>query len=156
MPPNNFTVLQFVLLVCAIVLFVLSFCVVQIKSMLFSHANKEQTEPQIGDSVYWASWWWHFLDIFNIYSSFDNKVLCMVTYDPQAPVNSFVASGDFCRLTITFTNCLEPDQARQNVGPDLDPNCLTLSWYFWKMLLKKKVNFKTKNQQTTKLPSMRS
>ena len=23
-------------------------------------------------------------------------------------------------------NSLDPDQARQNVGPDLDPNCLTL------------------------------
>ena len=25
-----------------------------------------------------------------------------------------------------FANCLDPDQARQKVGPDLDPNCLTL------------------------------
>ena len=29
-------------------------------------------------------------------------------------------------LLITFANCLDHDQARQNVGPDLDPNCLTL------------------------------
>ena len=35
-------------------------------------------------------------------------------------------SGDFCRLLITFANSLDSDQARQNVGPDLDPNCLTL------------------------------
>ena len=41
-------------------------------------------------------------------------------------VNSFPASGDFCRLLITFANSSDPDQARQNVGPDLDPNCLTL------------------------------
>ena len=27
---------------------------------------------------------------------------------------------------ITFANTLDPDQARQNDGPDLDPNCLTL------------------------------
>ena len=26
--------------------------------------------------------------------------------------------------TIKGTNSLDPDQARQNVGPDLDPNCL--------------------------------
>ena len=26
----------------------------------------------------------------------------------------------------TFANRLDPDQDRQNVGPDLDPNCLTL------------------------------
>ena len=30
------------------------------------------------------------------------------------------------RLLITFANSLDPDQARQNVGPDLDQNCLTL------------------------------
>ena len=27
---------------------------------------------------------------------------------------------------IIFANSLDPDQARQNVGPDLDPNRLTL------------------------------
>ena len=36
-----------------------------------------------------------------------------------------------CRFTllllmITFANSLNLDQARQNVGPDLDPNCLSL------------------------------
>ena len=31
-----------------------------------------------------------------------------------------------CRLLITFANNLDPDQARQNVGHDLDPNCLAL------------------------------
>ena len=30
---------------------------------------------------------------------------------------------DFCCLVITFANSLDLDQARQNVGPDLDPNC---------------------------------
>ena len=38
--------------------------------------------------------------------------------------NSLSPRGDFCCLLITFTNSLDPDQARQNVGPDLDPNCL--------------------------------
>ena len=37
-----------------------------------------------------------------------------------------VASGNFCCLLITFANSLDPEQDRQNVGPDLDPNCLTL------------------------------
>ena len=42
-------------------------------------------------------------------------------------INSFLASGDFSRLLlITFAKCLDPDQDRQNVGPDLDPNHLTL------------------------------
>ena len=28
------------------------------------------------------------------------------------------------RNTIRVSNMLDPDQDRQNVGPDLDPNCL--------------------------------
>ena len=40
-------------------------------------------------------------------------------------LNSLQARGDFCCLLIAFANSLDPDQARQNVGPDLDPNCLT-------------------------------
>ena len=39
--------------------------------------------------------------------------------------NSLAAGGDSCRLLITFANSLGPDQAQQNVGPDMDPNCLT-------------------------------
>ena len=36
----------------------------------------------------------------------------------------------FCyHLLIAFANSLNPDQARQNVGPDLDPICLILRWY---------------------------
>ena len=42
--------------------------------------------------------------------------------------NSLPASGDFCHLLITFANSWDPDQARQKVGPDLDPNCLTPLW----------------------------
>ena len=40
--------------------------------------------------------------------------------------NSLPTSGDLCHLLITFANSLEPDQARQNVGPALEPNCLTV------------------------------
>ena len=32
-------------------------------------------------------------------------------------------------MLITFANRLDLDQARQNVGPDLDPICLTHRWY---------------------------
>ena len=32
-------------------------------------------------------------------------------------------------LLITFANSLDPDQARQYVGPDLDPNFLTPGCY---------------------------
>ena len=42
--------------------------------------------------------------------------------------NSLPASGDFCHLLITFANSLGLDQARQNVGPVLDPNYLTPWW----------------------------
>ena len=34
--------------------------------------------------------------------------------------------GKFCGLLITFANSLDPDHDRQNIGPDLDPNCLAI------------------------------
>ena len=47
---------------------------------------------------------------------------------------AFLSSADFfqnqlfrktlSRITIRMLNSLDPDQARQNVGPDLGPNCL--------------------------------
>ena len=69
--------------------------------------------------------------------------------------NSFLASGDFCCLLITFTNSLDPDQDRQNVDHDLDPNCLTLR-VFLKDLLKKVIFKKVSRQQQKheKLSSM--
>ena len=60
-------------------------------------------------------------------------------------LNSFPNSGDFCRLLITFASSLDPDQAWQNVGPDLDPNCLTLWWYSWKTSFDKFHKKKVKN-----------
>ena len=56
-------------------------------------------------------------------------------------LNSFPASGEFCRLLLTFADSLGPDQAGQNIWPDLDPNCLTLMVFlkdFLKKLIKKK------------------
>ena len=53
-----------------------------------------------------------------------------------------------CHLLITFSNSLNPDQDRQTVGPDLDPNCLTLYSVPVKMFLK--VNFEKSQQLTTK------
>ena len=38
-------------------------------------------------------------------------------------LNSFPAN---CVSADTFANSLDPDKARQNVGPNLDPNYLTL------------------------------
>ena len=40
--------------------------------------------------------------------------------------NSFLDSDDFCLLLINFANSFDPDQDSQNVGPELDPNGLTL------------------------------
>ena len=39
--------------------------------------------------------------------------------------NLLPARGVSCCLLIAFANILDPNQARQNVGPDLVPNCLT-------------------------------
>ena len=38
--------------------------------------------------------------------------------------NSYPFVWDFCSRLIIFANSLDPDHARQNVGPDLGPNCL--------------------------------
>ena len=58
-----------------------------------------------------------------------------------------------CRLLITFTNSLVPDQDQQNVGPDLDPYRLTLwqcSWKnFSKKLILKKVSSRQKLEKIT-------
>ena len=58
-----------------------------------------------------------------------------------------------CRLLITFANSLDPDQDRQNVSPDLDPNCFTLIVFLEYIL---KVNFERKSAdyKHEKLPSM--
>ena len=34
-------------------------------------------------------------------------------------------------VLISFANSLDPDQGRQNIGPGLEANCLTLWWCFW-------------------------
>ena len=53
-----------------------------------------------------------------------------------------------CRLLITFTNSLDPDQAQQNVGLDLNLKLFDTLMVFLKEFFKK-VDFE-KNQQTTK------
>ena len=43
-----------------------------------------------------------------------------------------------CLLLWTFENSLDPDQAQQNVRPDLDPNCKTFWEFSWNIFLKNK------------------
>ena len=71
--------------------------------------------------------------------------------------NSFLASGDFFHMLITFANSLDSDQDRQNVGPDLDLNRLTLcdsvpERFFLKKIILKKVS--RQQQKHEKLPNM--
>ena len=61
----------------------------------------------------------------NLSQGFSQKVVstsCFV-------FNSLPTRSDFCCLLKTFANSLDPDQVQQNVGPDLDQNCLTPGWY---------------------------
>ena len=66
-------------------------------------------------------------------------------------MNYFPASAEFFRLRITFAKSLEPDQARQNVGHGLVPDCLTLWNFFMRVNLKKK---STGNKKHARLTSM--
>ena len=49
-------------------------------------------------------------------------------YFPFLTVCLLVFSAEKPCLLKTFANSLEPDQARHNVGPDLDPDFLILLW----------------------------
>ena len=54
-------------------------------------------------------------------------------------LNYFPANWIFY-LLVNFANSLDPDQARQNAQPNLDPCCLSFWWYSWKTFLET-VNF---------------
>ena len=60
-------------------------------------------------------------------------------------------SSKICRLLMTFAYSLDPDQARQNVGPDMGPLMLFLKENFEKSNVEKYWQT-TKNHE--KLPSM--
>ena len=49
-------------------------------------------------------------------------IMVLIVYAYPKINLSFVASDDFYHLLITLANKLDPDQDRQSVGPDLDPN----------------------------------
>ena len=76
-------------------------------------------------------------------------LVCSIYYGPNSSTSSLLAFGDFCHLLLTLANCLNPDQDRQNVGPDQNPNSLTcdlivfLNDFFFK-------NGFEKSQQMTK------
>ena len=67
-----------------------------------------------------------YLSVYPTYTELSLSVLQIQKGVPKYVINSFPSSGDFSHLLITNENTLDPDQAQQNVGPDLDPNCLTL------------------------------
>ena len=59
----------------------------------------------------------------------------MMSYDKQFNailqlLNYFSACGIFCCLLIPFANSLNPDQAQQNVGPDLDTLIVLMKEFF--------------------------
>ena len=51
---------------------------------------------------------------------------------------------------ITIANRLDPDQDRQNVGPDLGLNCLTL-WNLWKVNFEKNSRWHQKHEKFTSM-----
>ena len=50
------------------------------------------------------------------------------------------------------TNSLDPDQARQNVRPDLDPNCLTLMVFLKEFIEKDDFEKSSDDKTHEKLP----
>ena len=67
----------------------------------------------------------HLLWLFEL--SLNISLLKIISIAPDIHIfNSLLASGALCHLLITFANSLNPDQDQHSVGPDLDPNSLTL------------------------------
>ena len=61
-----------------------------------------------------------------------------------------------CQLKITFANSLDPDQAGQNIGPDLNPICFDTLIVFLKEFFEN-ADFEKKsadNKNIAKLPTM--
>ena len=93
-------------------------------------------------SIYHGSWSWHSL-VQNSPNSKQNWEILWVKLEvtwahPILTIYLLESSAHNQNA-----NRLDPDQAQQNVGPDLDPICLTLRWYSWKkfskyLILKKK------------------
>ena len=52
---------------------------------------------------------------------------CIMWQKMTKDINYFPASGEYCRLLISFANSLDPDSDGQNVSPDLDLYRLTLA-----------------------------
>ena len=46
--------------------------------------------------------------------------------DEEKSKVNFSFNSQICHLLIIFANSLDLDQAQQDAGPDLDPNCLIL------------------------------
>ena len=69
-----------------------------------------------------------------LYEKFMEKKSVLLPHNPGYEVSGLEINvstlieifGYKCRLPINFANSLDPDQARQNVGPDVDRICLTL------------------------------
>ena len=70
--------------------------------------------------------------------------------------NFLIASDGFCSISLTFGNSLGSDQARQNVGPDLDPNCLILIVFLKLFILNKEEKYLQTTNNLEILPSMQS
>ena len=119
-----------------------------VENILVIHLFWEDTEKYIQEKN-------HILVIFVAKNSVRGVRWTCIVWSPILTLNSFPTSGYFCHLLITFANSLDPDQAQQHVGPDLDPNCLTLWWYSWKICfvnvnLKKKIYRWQKSRQKKK------
>ena len=67
------------------------------------------------------------MDLFYRILVHEDKVCYMYVWKLDAIITiSGLIFISKCRPLRTFAHSLDPDQARQNIGPDLDPNCLTL------------------------------
>ena len=125
--------------------------------LLYLQQVQQALTPPYHAQVF-VSWWIY----FNLYTHWRLRLACNQAFHAASNYSlgaenshgSKPSSADNLCLLIIFANSLDPDQARQNVRPDLDPNCLTLWWYSWKIFFQK-VNLKNPKmtKKHTKLPA---
>ena len=69
------------------------------------------------------------------------KNLLPVTFSKLCSCPKYLSTSHVCSAD-NFANSLNPDQARQDIGHDLDPNCLnSLSLIVFQEKLFEKINF---------------
>ena len=99
--------------------------------------KKQQNLKMLSAANYkWCFKGWHYI-FSGVMMQLAVAPLIALSSQRSTLINSFLASGNFCRLLITNANSLDPDQDQHFVGPDLNPNLFDTLLVFLKDFFEK-------------------